>query len=159
MLRIGIKRTYEPVSRSDGWRVLVERLWPRGMRKEDLQLNAWEKDVAPSPALRKWYGHDVSRWPEFQRRYWKELEENPDAWRRILDASRNRNVTLLFSARDVGHNSAVVLRDYLIMCADRQANKEIGRARQARLDVLLDEALRETFPASDPVAVSIESRT
>ena len=157
MARIGIKRTYEPVSRSDGWRVLVERLWPRGMRKEDLQLSAWEKDAAPSPALRKWYGHDVSRWPEFQQRYRKELDQNPDAWRPILDAARSRKVTLLFSARDVEHNSAVVLRDYLMVQAGGDARHESDITRQARLDVLLDEALCETFPASDPVAVSGES--
>ena len=135
---------------------MVERLWPRGMRKEDLQLSAWEKDAAPSPALRKWYGHNVSRWPEFQRRYRKELDEKHGAWRPILDASRTGKVTLLFSARDVEHNSAVVLRDYLIACADHPAMKEIEDARQVRLDALLDEALRETFPASDPVAVSFE---
>jgi uncharacterized protein YeaO (DUF488 family) len=156
MATIGIKRTYEPVSPSDGWRVLVERLWPRGMRKEDLQLSAWEKDVAPSPALRKWYSHDVSRWPEFQRRYRQELDQNPEAWRPILDVARSRQVTLLFSARDVEHNSAVVLRDYLMAHADNPGTKENDTARQVHLDALLDEALRETFPASDPVAVSCD---
>jgi uncharacterized protein YeaO (DUF488 family) len=127
------------------------------MRKEDLQLSAWEKNAAPSPALRKWYSHDVSRWPEFQRRYRKELDENPDAWRPILDAARRRRVTLLFSARDVEHNSAVVLRDYLMAHVDGGAGDENDITRQARLDELLDEALRETFPASDPVAVSCET--
>ena len=156
MARIGIKRTYEPVSRSDGWRVLVERLWPRGMRREDLQLSAWEKDVAPSPALRKWYSHDVSRWPEFQRRYRNELDQNPEAWRPLLEAAQSRQVTLLFSARDVEHNSAVVLRDYLMVHADDGARDESDLTRQARLDALLDEALCETFPASDPVAVNCE---
>lgn len=154
MATIGIKRTYEPVSRSDGWRVLVERLWPRGVRKEDLHANAWEKDVAPSHALRKWYSHDVSRWPEFQRRYRQELDQNPEAWRPLLEVARSRKVTLLFSARDVEHNSAVVLRDYLMAHADHRTRDANDSARQARLDALLDEALLETFPASDPVAVS-----
>lgn len=113
MGKIVIKRVYEPESRSDGRRLLVERLWPRGMRREELHADSWEKEVAPSPELRKWYGHDVSRWPEFQRRYRKELHAKPDAWRPILDVARKRKVTLLFSARDVEHNSAVVLRDYL----------------------------------------------
>jgi uncharacterized protein YeaO (DUF488 family) len=127
------------------------------MRKEDLHANAWEKDVAPSPALRQWYGHDVSRWPEFQRRYRKELDQNPGAWRRILDALRSRKVTLLFSARDVEHNSAVVLRDYLMAHADIPTTEENDTARHVRLDALLDDALRGTFPASDPVAVSCET--
>lgn len=116
MATIGIKRVYDPDSPRDGRRILVERLWPRGIRKENLSVDSWHKAVAPSTELRKWYGHDVSRWPEFRRRYRKELDENPDAWRPILDAARKRNVTLLYSARDVEHNSAVVLRDYL---ADR----------------------------------------
>lgn len=110
METIGIKRVYEPESRSDGLRILVERLWPRGIRKEDLHADSWEKVVAPSSELRKWYGHDVSRWPEFRRRYRKELNGNPDAWRQILDAARTRKVTLLFSARDVEHNSAASTR-------------------------------------------------
>lgn len=114
MAVIGIKRVYEPESRRDGLRILVERLWPRGIRKEDLHADSWEKEVAPSAELRKWYGHDVSRWPEFRRRYLKELNGNPPAWRPILEAARKRKVTLLFSTRDVEHNSAVVLRDYLM---------------------------------------------
>lgn len=113
MAAIGIKRVYEPDSRRDGQRILVERLWPRGIRKDDLRLHAWYKEVAPSTELRKWYGHEVSRWPEFQRRYLEELSENQDAWRPILDAAQKRKVTLLYSAHDVEHNSAVVLRDYL----------------------------------------------
>lgn len=114
MAKIGVKRVYEPESRSDGRRILVERLWPRGIRKEDLHADSWEKEVAPSSELRKWYGHDVSRWPEFRRRYRRELNGNFDAWRPILKGARKRKITLLFSARDVEHNSAVVLRDYLL---------------------------------------------
>jgi uncharacterized protein YeaO (DUF488 family) len=113
MATISIKRVYEPDSRSDGRRILVERLWPRGIRKEDLRMASWEKEVAPSTELRKWYGHKVPRWPEFRRRYREELDDNEAAWRPILDIARRRKVTLLYSARDVEHNSAVVLRDYL----------------------------------------------
>ena len=110
---ICIKRTYEPHVRSDGRRVLVERLWPRGMKKEALHADAWMKEVAPSTELRKWFGHRVERWHEFRRRYRKELDSNPDAWAPLLEASRRGTVTLLFSARDLEHNSAVVLREHL----------------------------------------------
>lgn len=108
-----IKRAYEPASRRDGRRILVERLWPRGMKKEALQADAWLKDVAPSAALRRWFGHRVERWDEFRRRYRKELDARPDAWQPIRSAARRGRVTLLYSAHDVLHNSAVVLRDYL----------------------------------------------
>jgi uncharacterized protein YeaO (DUF488 family) len=110
---IRIKRTYEPSARGDGRRILVERLWPRGMKKEALDVDAWLKDVAPSTALRKWFDHRVERWEEFRRRYRQELSANPDAWSSILDASKRGTVTLLYSARDVEHNGAVVLCEYL----------------------------------------------
>jgi uncharacterized protein YeaO (DUF488 family) len=111
---IRVKRTYDPPARGDGWRVLVERLWPRGMKKEALAADAWLKEVAPSTELRKWFNHRVDRWEEFQRRYRDELKENPDAWRPILDAGRRGTVTLLYSAHDTVHNGALVLRDYLM---------------------------------------------
>jgi uncharacterized protein YeaO (DUF488 family) len=110
---IQIKRAYEPASRSDGHRFLVERLWPRGIKKEALAYEAWVTDVAPSTALRQWYGHRLERWDEFRRRYQRELDAHPDAWQRILAVSRDGTVTLLFSAHDSAHNSASVLRDYL----------------------------------------------
>ena len=110
---IHIKRTYEPRARGDGRRILVERLWPRGMKKEALEADAWLKDVAPSTALRKWFGHRVERWDEFQRRYRKESSANPDAWSGILAASRRGTVTLLYSAHDLEHNGALVLAQYL----------------------------------------------
>ncbi|MGQ0834174.1 MAG: DUF488 domain-containing protein [Gammaproteobacteria bacterium] len=109
-----VKRAYEPRARGDGRRILVERLWPRGMKKEALEADAWLKEVAPSTALRKWYGHRVERWDEFRRRYKKELNANQEAWNPLLEASRRGTVTLLYSAHDVEHNGAVVLRDYLI---------------------------------------------
>ena len=110
---IRIKRTYDPPARGDGRRILVERLWPRGMTKEALAAEAWMKEVAPSTELRKWFDHRVERWAEFQRRYRQELNANPDGWKPILDASGRRTVTLLYSAHDTLHNGAVVLRDYL----------------------------------------------
>ena len=110
---IRIKRTYDPPARGDGRRILVERLWPRGMTKEALAADAWIKEVAPSTELRKWFDHRVERWVEFQRQYRKELNANQHAWEPILNASRRRTVTLLYSAHDTLHNGAVVLRDYL----------------------------------------------
>lgn len=110
---IRIKRTYEPRTRADGRRILVERLWPRGLKKEALQAQAWLKAVAPSTQLRKWFGHRPERWQEFRRRYKKELRANSDAWSPILHASQRGTVTLLYSAHDVEHNGAVVLREFL----------------------------------------------
>lgn len=108
-----IKRVYEAAQASDGVRFLVERLWPRGIKKEKLKMKAWLKDVAPSPALRKWFGHDPAKWEEFQKRYRNELEANPDAWQPLLEAARDGNVTLLYSARDPEHNSALLLKSFL----------------------------------------------
>lgn len=113
-MMIRIKRAYEPGARGDGSRILVERLWPRGIRKEALDADAWLKDVAPSTALRKWFAHRVERWDEFRQRYRQELDANQEAWASILDASTRGPVTLLYSAHDLQHNSAVVLREYLI---------------------------------------------
>jgi len=108
-----IKRVYEPAEPSDGARFLVDRLWPRGIKKEKLEMEAWLKDVAPSQNLRKWFAHDPAKWQEFQRRYRAELEANPDAWKPILEAAKQGNVTLLYSARDSEHNSAVLLKAFL----------------------------------------------
>ena len=121
--RIGIKRVYEPASPEDGKRILVERLWPRGIRKDALEADGWQKEVAPSPELRKWYAHRVERWPEFVRRYRAELDANADAWQPLLAAARQGRLTRLYSARDVEHNSAVVLRDYLAERMRRGGNR------------------------------------
>ena len=104
------KRVYESAEASDGARFLVDRLWPRGIKKEKLEMEAWLKDVAPSPELRKWFAHDPAKWQEFQRRYRKELESSPETWQPILEAAEQGNVTLLYSARDTEHNSAVLLK-------------------------------------------------
>jgi uncharacterized protein YeaO (DUF488 family) len=110
---IRIKRAYDAPARSDGRRILVERLWPRGMKKETLAADAWIKEVAPSTQLREWFGHRVERWEGFRRRYRAELDANPAAWKPILEAATPGTVTLLYSAHDTVHNGAVVLREYL----------------------------------------------
>jgi uncharacterized protein YeaO (DUF488 family) len=110
---IRIKRVYDPLDRADGTRFLVERLWRRGMKKATLQLDGWLKDVAPSDALRRWFGHDPLKWEEFQRRYFAELKGKPAAWQPIVGAARQGNVTLLYSARDTERNSAVALKAFL----------------------------------------------
>ncbi|HEY6489418.1 MAG: DUF488 domain-containing protein [Terracidiphilus sp.] len=110
---IKIKRVYEPAKRGDGARFLVDRLWPRGVKKESLTMKTWLKDVAPSNELRHWYHHDEERWNEFRSRYFAELEQEPDAWNSLLEAARAGTVTLLFSAQHTDHNNAVALQEFL----------------------------------------------
>jgi uncharacterized protein YeaO (DUF488 family) len=110
---IRLKRVYDPVEPADGRRFLVERLWPRGVRKDDLRLDGWLKDVAPSDALRRWFAHDPGRWREFRRRYFAELDRKPEAWQPLVQAARRGVVTLLYSARDAEHNSARALKEYV----------------------------------------------
>ena len=110
---IQLKRVYEPPDSHDGRRFLVERLWPRGMKKESLAMDGWLKDAAPSDALRKWFGHDPAKWEEFQRRYAGELENNPAALISLLDAARQGTITLLYSSHDLEHNNALVLKSFL----------------------------------------------
>lgn len=111
---IGTKRVYEPADPRDGFRVLVDRVWPRGMTKEQVQADVWLKDVAPSTALRTWYGHDQSKWEEFKSSYFSELDAHPEAVAMLLDETAKGRVTLLFSAHDVDHNQVVALREYLL---------------------------------------------
>ena len=110
---LNVKRVYEAPKANDGARYLVERLWPRGMKKENLIMDAWLKEVAPSSELRRWFGHDPAKWDEFQRRYRAELDENPSQCKPLLEAVQQGNVTLLYSARDTEHNNAVTLKSYL----------------------------------------------
>jgi len=110
---IVLKRVYEPVSPDDGFRILVERLWPRGISKQIAQIDLWLKDVAPSPKLRKWYQHDVLKWVEFQQRYQAELSNNQTLSQLQSLVRENETVTFVYSARDEEHNSARVLKDYL----------------------------------------------
>ena len=110
---IAIKRAYDPPQRGDGARILVDRLWPRGVSKESLEADMWLKEVAPSDKLRKWSSHDAVRWQEFERRYLAELKQNPEAWQPIVDRAEHGNVTLLYAAKDTAHNNAVVLMHFL----------------------------------------------
>jgi uncharacterized protein YeaO (DUF488 family) len=110
---IRLKRVYEPADSQDGRRFLVERLWPRGMKKENLVMDGWLKDVAPSDALRQWFGHDPAKWEEFLQRYAAELENKPAASAPLLDEARHGTVTLLYSAHDLEHNNALALKRFL----------------------------------------------
>ena len=110
---IQIRRVYEPPAQEDGARLLIDRLWPRGVEKEKLQLTGWLKEVAPSGSLRQRFDHDPARWEEFQTRYVAEIEANPKAWEPILQAARDGRVTLLFAAKNAEHNNAVVLKGFL----------------------------------------------
>lgn len=109
-----LKRAYEPPAADDGVRILIDRLWPRGVSKEHAALDEWMKDIAPSAELRQWFGHDPARWPEFQRRYRAELRQHGDALERIRALARTKTVTLVFSAHDEEHNDAVVLKEVLL---------------------------------------------
>jgi uncharacterized protein YeaO (DUF488 family) len=121
---ITLKRAYEPAAKEDGERFLVDRVWPRGVNKDELRIAAWVKDVAPSTELRKWFGHDPARWNEFQRRYRQELGEQRDALAALLEAAKTRNITLVYGARDTQHNQAVVLKNVL--------EEQLARMSQSR---------------------------
>ncbi len=111
--RILLKRAYDAASPEDGQRFLVERLWPRGVKKSRLKLDGWLKDVAPSTALRRWFDHDPEKWTRFRERYFAELRANPPALGELVAAARDGRVTLVFSSRDTEHNNAVALRQLL----------------------------------------------
>jgi uncharacterized protein YeaO (DUF488 family) len=113
MARFHLKRIYDPPADEDGRRILVERLWPRGVRKADAALDEWLREVAPSAELRRWYGHDPDKWPEFQRRYREELTARPDLLARLQAYADEGPVTLLFAAKDSERNSAAVLKAVL----------------------------------------------
>lgn len=112
-VRIKTRRAYEEPEKEDGARFLVDRLWPRGRKKESLKLDGWLKDAAPSESLRKRFCHDPAKWDEFKKRYDKELDTHPEAWLPILEAARKGMVTLVYGARDEAHNNALALMEYL----------------------------------------------
>jgi uncharacterized protein YeaO (DUF488 family) len=111
--RVKLKRAYQEPAADDGMRILIDRLWPRGLKKADAAIDEWMKDIAPSTALRKWFGHDPNRWEEFRVRYKAELQQHPDQLGRLRVLARQGPVTLVFSAHDEVHNDAVVLREML----------------------------------------------
>lgn len=110
---IRCKRAYDAPAANDGYRVLVDRVWPRGVSKDELELDAWRKDLAPSTELRKWFGHDPERWDEFRERYFAELDERRDAVDELLEQVGDGRLTLVYGAKDTEHNQAVALREYL----------------------------------------------
>ena len=110
---IKLKRVYDPISRTDGARFLVERLWPRGLSKARLHLTAWLKEVGPSTELRQWFNHDPLKWSQFRSRYFRELDSHPESWKPLLTAARRGVVTLVYSSHDEEHNNAVALQEYL----------------------------------------------
>jgi len=112
-MTIKTKRVYEPAAATDGLRILVERLWPRGLTKEKAAIDHWWKEIAPSTALRKWYDHDPNKWPEFQKRYWQELAEQRPALQDLLHSTKGQTMTFVFAARDEEHNSAKALLAFL----------------------------------------------
>lgn len=113
-MKILIKRIYEPAAKSDGFRVLVDRLWPRGLSKSDAKLDLWLPDLGPSTTLRQWFNHDPVRWAEFQRRYHAELKKKAALLATITEQPKTRPLTLLYSAKDEQHNQAVALRSFLL---------------------------------------------
>jgi uncharacterized protein YeaO (DUF488 family) len=126
MHAVELKRAYEPPSSRDGMRVLVDRMWPRGLSKRNAHIDLWLKDIAPSTALRQWFGHDSARWSEFRRRYRAELVRNPAPLEQLCELARAGRLTLVFGARDERHNQAVVLKGLL-------ASRDSKRARRAAL--------------------------
>ena len=122
---VRLKRVYEPASKTDGARFLVERQWPRGLSKEAVHLTAWQKEVGPSTELRQWFNHDPVKWRQFRARYFHELDSRPESWRPILTAARRGVVTLVYSSHDQEHNNAVALKEYL------EARRHPSRSRRA----------------------------
>lgn len=121
---VQLKRAYDSPSAHDGLRILVDRIWPRGVRKAQARIDLWLKDIAPSTALRQWFGHDPARWSEFRRRYRAELKRQPEAVAQLQALARKGRITLVFGARDERHNQAVVLNDLL-------GSRSVKRARRA----------------------------
>lgn len=118
MVEIAIKRVYNQARSADGARVLVDKVWPRGVRKSDLEMDAWYKDLAPSTDLRKWFNHDAEKWSKFRKDYLKELTAQRALAKKLLEEQKRGRITLLYAAKDESHNHALVLRDYLNKLGD-----------------------------------------
>ena len=127
-----LKRAYEAPASDDGFRVLVERLWPRGLSKERAHLDLWLKDVAPSTELRKWFNHDPARWDEFRKRYAAELEEHEEAVRLLKQKAREGTVTLVYAAHDEEHNGALALKHFLTRGRHRSGRKTPSKGKKTR---------------------------
>lgn len=128
-----LKRAYDPVSKDDGRRFLVERRWPRGLSKARLHVDAWLKEVTPSTELRQWFSHDPDKWSRFRARYFRELDARPESWRPILSAAGRGTVTLVYSSHDEDHNNAVALQEYLQAKRRRRAtSRESVAGRRTR---------------------------
>ncbi|HWB55012.1 MAG TPA: DUF488 domain-containing protein [Tepidisphaeraceae bacterium] len=112
-MKVQLKRAYENPSSSDGERILVERLWPRGLTKAKAKIDLWMKDIAPTPELRKWFAHDPAKWKQFRQRYWKELEKNPQAVDQLKGEMKKGSVTLIYAAHDQEHNGALALKEFI----------------------------------------------
>jgi len=112
-MSIHVKRAYDPPAKNDGFRVLVDRVWPRGLTKDKLKLDEWLKDVAPSTDLRKWFGHDPAKWGTFRDRYFRELKARDEPVKQLREKARKGDVTLVFGAKDAEHNNATALKEYL----------------------------------------------
>ncbi len=125
---VKLKRAYDHPAEGDGTRILVDRLWPRGVKKADAAIDEWIKDIAPSTTLRKWFGHDPARWREFRSRYAAEVRQHPEQLDRLRALARQGLITLVFSAHDEVHNDAVALRDFLL---GRQTKRKAKRPRRS----------------------------
>lgn len=132
MARIRLARAYDPPEPEEGKRILVDRLWPRGLSRERARIAAWAKDVAPSDALRRWYGHDPERWSEFRRRYFEELDRRPDAVAALRREIGRGPATLVFAARDPDRSNAAALRDYLERRSGERRSRAATRGRRSR---------------------------
>lgn len=129
---IRVKRVYDPAHKSDGLRILVDRMWPRGLSKERATVDLWLKDLAPSDALRKWFGHNPERWPQFRKQYRRELGKYAEPLREIGAHGCQRDVTLLYAAKDTNCNNAVALREYLEAIVPARAARSRDRAASER---------------------------
>jgi uncharacterized protein YeaO (DUF488 family) len=122
---IKIERIYDNLKGNDGFRILVDRLWPRGLSKDKVRIDLWQKDVAPNNSLRKWFGHDEEKWNEFKRRYFKELDKNIDSVSTILNKARQGSITLLYGAKEERFNNAVALKEYLEERNNTRKNSQV----------------------------------
>ena len=150
---IKLKRAYEKVSKNDGFRILVDRLWPRGVSKVEAHFDAWLRDVTPSAKLRTWFGHDPAKWTEFQRRYTAELRQDGAAVRDLRDlVARKKNVTFVYGAKDVEHTHAIVLRDFIERGSRTRApvKKAATKAAKKTAAEKVTKRPRSARPKADP---------